>query len=580
MYLRFLLILISCICFTFVENAMSENKDKIALVMKALSNPFFATMENGAQNYAHQNNIQLESFGVERETEVSRQIGIVENLISREYGAIVIAPSDSKKLIPVCQKAINKGIIVVNIDNPFHKETLKKLNLTIPFVGSNNKKGASMVGEYIKRKLNNKGRVIVIEGIRGVENADLRKQGFIEAVEKNSQIKVIASESANWHTDEALSIVAKLLQEHGKVDAIFCANDNMALGAIQAFDMLGFSGKILLGAYDNIEEARLEMRNKRMHATIEQHPELMGAYGVEMAYNALSGKKIPDYKQTPLDLINYESFEKKIGLSLSDLNNPFFKSVKKGAVNAAKLYGISLTVSDAQNDDARQLVETQKFIQNNVDLLIINPTNSDTVTPVMEMAYSNGINIITLDRKSARDDLVVSHIASDNISGGAIAANFIAEKLNGKANILELEGIPGTSAAHDRGFGFDNEIKKWQGISIIAREVADFNRKKGEDIVSRLLKKNIKIDAIFAHNDEMILGAINAYEKQKMKLPVMVGFDGITDALKSIRNNKLSATIGQKTEEMGWLAVESAVKFIRGEILPDITLAEVKLIDK
>ena len=105
---------------------------------------------------------------------------MVEDLISRDYRAIVIAPADSKKLIPVCKKAMEKGITVINIDNPFHKETLKANQITIPFVGSDNRTGASMVAEYIRRKLNGKGRAIIIEGIRGIENAELRKNGFVE----------------------------------------------------------------------------------------------------------------------------------------------------------------------------------------------------------------------------------------------------------------------------------------------------------------------------------------------------------------------------------------------------------------
>lgn len=121
-------------------------------------------------------------FGVERETDVERQISIMENLISRGYGAIVIAPADSKQLVPVCRKALENGIVVINIDNPLHKDTLQKYNLTIPFVGPDNRAGAAQVGAYVRNKLNGRGRVIVIEGIRGVENAELRKTGFIEAI--------------------------------------------------------------------------------------------------------------------------------------------------------------------------------------------------------------------------------------------------------------------------------------------------------------------------------------------------------------------------------------------------------------
>ena len=274
-----------------IPAAEAGNERTVALVMKALSNPFFFKMKAGAREYAQEENIPLEIFRVERETDVERQIGILENLISRGYGAIVIAPADSKRLVPVCKKALDRGIVVINIDNPLHRETMNQFGIDVPFVGSDNRLGAQMIGKYVKKKLNGRGRVIIIEGIRGVENADLRKKGFIESVSQNSAIKVVASKSANWHTDEALSVSMKLLEKYKSIDAIFCANDKMALGVLQALDMMDLTGDILLAGYDNIESVRVEMRDGRIHATIEQHPELMGAYGVELASKALNGKK-------------------------------------------------------------------------------------------------------------------------------------------------------------------------------------------------------------------------------------------------------------------------------------------------
>ncbi|UCE71996.1 MAG: substrate-binding domain-containing protein, partial [Nitrospiraceae bacterium] len=337
------------------------NEKTVALVMKALSNPFFFKMEEGARNYANKNDIPLEVFGVERETDVERQISIVENLISRGYGAIVIAPADSKKLVPICKKALDNNIIVINIDNPLHKETMSKYGISIPFVGSDNYFGATMVGEYVKARLKGKGRVIVIEGIRGVENAELRKKGFVDAVTTDSKINIVRSESANWHTDEAFSLASKLLQQHKSIDAIFCANDKMALGVLQALDLMDLAVKTIVAGYDNIESVRDEMRNDRIQATVEQHPELMGEYGVRLAWQALKGQQSPSVTKTPLDLITHESFNKKIALSVSSLDNSFFQFLLQGAQKAAELHGVALQFADAKNDDAKQLIDISKF---------------------------------------------------------------------------------------------------------------------------------------------------------------------------------------------------------------------------
>ena len=563
------------------NSAFAGNEMKVALVMKALSNPFFLKMQEGAKAYADKKGIELEAFGIERETDVDRQIGIMENLIARGYGAIVIAPADSKTLVPVCKKAVEKGIVVINIDNPLHKETLQANQLSIPFVGSDNRAGAAMVGSYLKRKLNGAGKVMVIEGIRGAENAELRKDGFIEAVTAESQIEIVAAESANWHTDEAFAVTTALLEAHPDASAIFCANDSMALGAIQALDMAGLSTAVLVGGYDNIEEVRAAMSSRAMHATIEQHPELMGEYGVDLAARAMRGERIPAYTSTPLDVITSDGFEKKIGLSLSNTDNPFFADLRRGAERAADLFGAELLVKNAGNDDAQQLVDLQAFLDEPVALIIVNPTNAETVSPAIELANSAGIPVMTVDRAATNDAQILAHVDSDNVAGGKMAAEFVANSLNGKGSALELEGIPGTSAAHDRGQGFDDALKAFPDLKIAAREVADFDRQKARDVVEHLLKGGLRVDAVFAHNDAMILGAIDAFEAAQKPLPaVLVGFDAIPDALAAIREKKLTATVAQKPENMGWQAVKSAVAALQGETLPPKIFVDLELISQ
>lgn len=559
-------------------NAPAQVGGKIALVMKALSNPFFLKMEAGARKYAKAHDISLEVFGMEKETEIERQIGIVDSLISNHYAAIIIAPADSKKLIPICKKALERGITVINIDNPFHKETLKRHEISIPFVGSDNAAGAVMVGNYIKRKLKGNGSAVIIEGIRGVENAELRKKGFIDGLTSGSKIRILAAETANWHRYEAFSLISELLKKYPKTDAVLCANDQMALGVLQSLDIFGLAGQVWLGGYDNIEEVRNEMRKGYIHATVEQHPELMGKLGVELAVRSLSGEKIPDHTATPLDLITYESFDKKIAFSVPDIKNPFFDALVHAAENAANLFGIQLLLADAENSDAKQVVDIQNFVQENADLIVITPTNTDAVVPAMEIANAAGVKIITADRKTSREDIVVSHIASDNVAGGRMAAEFIAKQLNGSGKILAIEGIPGTSAACDRCAGFDEVIAKYPNLKITDRVVGLFDRDKAREFTKQLLKKGCSFDAVFAHNDQMILGATEAFEVSEIKkLPITVGFDAIPEALEAVKQKRLTATIAQNPEKMGWLVIQNAVKIFRGEELPKLTFVELTI---
>ncbi|QTA37445.1 ribose ABC transporter substrate-binding protein RbsB [Thermosipho ferrireducens] len=253
----------------------------------------------------------------------------------------------------------------------------------------------------------------------------------------------------------------------------------------------------------------------------------------------------------------------KIGLSLSTLNNPFFVTLRDGAIDKAKELGIDLIVVDAQDKPSKQLNDIEDLIQQRVDLIIINPTDSDAIVTAVEEANKANIPVITVDRASNGGKVIV-HIASDNVLGGMMAAKFIAEKLNGKGKVVELVGIPGTSAARDRGLGFETELKKYPGLTLVARQTANFNRAEGLVVMENLLEAYPDIDAVFAQNDEMALGAIEAIKAAgKLDKIMVVGFDAIPDAIDSVKKGEMAATIAQQPYLMGQKAVEKAFEYLK-----------------
>ncbi|SHH56950.1 D-ribose ABC transporter substrate-binding protein [Thermosipho atlanticus] len=256
------------------------------------------------------------------------------------------------------------------------------------------------------------------------------------------------------------------------------------------------------------------------------------------------------------------AFSYKIGLSLSTLNNPFFVTLRDGAIDKAKELGIDLIVVDAQDKPSKQLNDIEDLIQQRVDLIIINPTDSDAIVVAVEEANDAGIPVITVDRGS-NGGKVVAHIASDNVLGGAMAAKFIAEMLNGKGKVVELVGIPGTSAARDRGLGFETELKKYPGLVLVAKQTANFNRAEGLTVMENLLEAYPDIDAVFAQNDEMALGAIEAIKAAgKLDKIIVVGFDAIPDAIEAVKKGEMAATIAQQPYLMGQLAVQKAYEYL------------------
>lgn len=267
---------------------------------------------------------------------------------------------------------------------------------------------------------------------------------------------------------------------------------------------------------------------------------------------------------------------KKIGLVISTLNNPFFVSLKYGVEKKCAELGLELIVLDSQNSAAKELSNVQQLINKGVNVILLNPNDSYSVGQAIEEANKANIPIITLDRNS-NSGKVATHIASDNIAGGKMAGQYIITKLGVNKNIVVLEGLFGTSAAKDRGKGFNMVIDKKE--KIIAKVVADFDRAKGQSAMEQILKLNLKIDAVFAHNDEMALGAINAIKASGKKIMV-VGFDATDDALVAIQTGTMSATIAQQPELIGLIGVEFAVKIIKGEKVESFVPVALKLISK
>ncbi|MCG8398666.1 ribose ABC transporter substrate-binding protein RbsB [Bacillus atrophaeus] len=265
--------------------------------------------------------------------------------------------------------------------------------------------------------------------------------------------------------------------------------------------------------------------------------------------------------------------EVKIGLSVSTLNNPFFVSLKKGVEKEAKKRGIKVIIVDAQNDSSKQTNDVEDLIQQGVDALLINPTDSSAISTAVESANSIGIPVVTLDR-SAEKGKVETLVASDNIKGGEMAAEYIAEQLGDNAKVAELEGVPGASATRERGSGFHNIADK--KLDVVTKQSADFDRTKGLTVMENLLQGHPEIKAVFAHNDEMALGALEAINSSGKDI-LVVGFDGNTDAISSIKAGKLSATVAQQPELIGKLATEAANDILNGEKVKKSISAPLKL---
>ena len=272
--------------------AQTAAKPKVALVMKSLANEFFLTMENGAKAHQKVNaaKYDLLANGIKDETDTSAQIKLVEQMIVSKVNALVIAPADSKALVPVLKKAVAAGIIVVNIDNKLDEAALKEKGFTVPFVGPDNRKGAKLAGDFLAKQIKAGDQVGIIEGVSTTYNAQQRTLGFQDAM-KAAGAKVVGVQSGQWEIAPGNTVAAAMLNANPNITAFLCGNDNMAIGAISAIKAAGKLGKVKVVGYDNINAIKPMLADGRVLATVDQFGSQQAVFGIETVLKALAEKK-------------------------------------------------------------------------------------------------------------------------------------------------------------------------------------------------------------------------------------------------------------------------------------------------
>lgn len=270
----------------------------------------------------------------------------------------------------------------------------------------------------------------------------------------------------------------------------------------------------------------------------------------------------------------------KIGLSMNTLNNPFFVAVKEGAEAEAKAAGVELVVTDAQNNPGQQLADVENLIQQKPDILILDPADSDAIVEAVKKANTAKIPVFTIDRQ-ANGGEVLTQIGFDAIKSGTIAGEALAKALNGKGNVVEIQGIMGTNVAQYRSKGFNLAMAKYPDIKIVAKQTANFDRGQALNVMENILQANPVIDGVYAANDEMAMGALAAMDASgrtsKIKL---IGCDAIDPAIAAIKSGKMAATIAEPPFFLGKEAIKTAVKISKGETVEKSVILGSTLVTK
>jgi len=275
----------------------------VGLVMKSLQAEFFQNMKKAAVEYADKRgDLELKAVGTESQTEIEKQIQLVEELIDQGVNALVVIPIDSKALVAPVVKAVRADIEVINIDIMLDKKLLNMHHIELVFVGPDNEMAAKTVADVLARELGKRGKVIILEGVPGAINAQQRKQGFIKSIEEFG-LNLLASETANWETEQAEAIFSELWQKYPDVEGVMCSNDAMAIGVINVLEAAGKTRKIKVIGFDHDKSARPLIKEGKLLATIDCFGSQMAVLGIDYAMRALSGENHKGWIKTKMELI-------------------------------------------------------------------------------------------------------------------------------------------------------------------------------------------------------------------------------------------------------------------------------------
>ena len=290
------------------QTTTAKEKPIVALVVKSLANEFFVNMADSARAHqaANAGDYELIVNGLKDESDLRQQVTLIEQMTARGADIIVVAPADSKALIPAIKRARQRGVVVVNIDNQLDRDLLTQENIQVPFVGPDNRAGARLAADHLATTLSPGDQVAIIGGIATAFNGQQRQLGFEDAMAA-AGIQIVSTQAGNWEQAKASSVAAAMIAEHPDLKALLCSNDSMAIGAVAAVRQAGKSEQIQVIGYDNIDAAQELLSQGDMLATVDQYGDQLAIYGIEYGLQIHQNGRVPADKQTPVRLVTADS---------------------------------------------------------------------------------------------------------------------------------------------------------------------------------------------------------------------------------------------------------------------------------
>ena len=526
----------------------------------------------------------------------SRQIQDVKKLLDYGIDLLIISPNDAEALTPVIAEAY-RHIPVILLDR-----SVIGFDYTL-YIGPDNRLIGKQAGQYVAQLLGSRGgRVVEIMGRSGSPPTLDRKLGFQEAIDKAGNIRIVGTIVADWLRDKAEDQLVTWLKENGKPDIVFAQNDAMAFGAYRAANKLGITGIRFVGI-DGLPgpNGGIDLVTSGVLSATFSCP-TGGKEAVIYALDILHHETgIPKRMILRTSLVTTETIasgtldapprprrdpNRKIVLGFAQVGKESEWRVAntESIKAAAREAGIDLIFVDGEQKQENQIKGIRSFIARKVDIIAFSPVVESGWEPVLREARAAGIPVILTDRTvDVKDEsLWLTFMGSDFVEEGRRSARWLVDYLQktGKddgtrpINIVELQGTIGSAPAIDRTVGFLEVLKDHPNYHIIASESGDFFRSVGKDVMAKILlelnEKGEKFDAVFAHNDDMALGAIEAMEEDGLrpgKDIAVVSVDAARGAFKAMIAGKLNCTV-ECSPLLGPQLMKAVKDYESGKALP------------
>ncbi len=580
------------------EAPADDGPVKVGIVLKSFSNPFWMMAKTAAEAEAKKEGVEVVILGTTEEGDYQQQVAHIEDLTTQGVDVIVVVPAEASALVPAVEAAVAAGIPVINLDSPIETDKVSA------FIGSDNVEGGKMAAKFVGEQLGGKGKVAVLRGRLGNPVELQRYEGFTEGLKEFPEIELVAEGVANWEADQGFTVMEDFLTAHPDLNAVFGKSDRMILGASQAAKAAGRDDIVMVGL-DGIVEALAAVKYGDIAADVAQRPDLMGEYAVKYGAELAKGGTLEKTITTPMTLAvpdnvdpliaNWEAVglaaptpepevvkppasDFTIGVVLKSFSNPFWMMAKTAAEAKAKELGVNVTVlgTTEEGDYQQQVAHIEDLVSKGVDLIVLVPAEASALVPAVEAAVDAGIPVINMD-SPIETDKVISFIGSDNVEGGKMAGNYIAEQLGNKGKVGVIRGRLGNPVEEQRYNGFTEALKAFPEIELVAEGVGNWEADQGMTVMEDFLTAHPDIQAVFAESDRMILGASQAAQAAGRDDIVLVGLDGIVEALRAVDDGSISADVAQRPDLMGEYAVQYGLDFLQTGLIEKMIITPMTL---